>query len=82
LTACLEILETHQKPQGFNIGMNLGAAAGAGIPGHMHWHILPRWPGDTNFMPLIAETKAIPAHNATVWSELHPLFRHFEKRVK
>lgn len=61
LTAtAVSVLEDALQPDGFNVGMNLGEVAGAGVPGHLHAHVVPRWGGDTNFMPLIADTKVMP----------------------
>jgi ATP adenylyltransferase len=59
LTRMVGILDDTMHPDGYNIGVNLGKVAGAGLPGHLHWHIVPRWNGDTNFMPVLADTKVL-----------------------
>lgn len=60
LKRTIQMVKDIYECQGLNVGMNLGEVAGAGIPGHFHWHVIPRWHGDTNFFPLVAETKVIP----------------------
>ncbi len=65
-----DILTKALKPDGFNIGFNFGRAAGAGIPRHLHAHIVPRWIGDVNFMPVVADTKVLPVALDTLWERL------------
>lgn len=63
------------KPAGFNVGANLGRSAGAGFADHMHWHVVPRWEGDTNFMPVLAHTRVLSQHLAESFRLLGPLFK-------
>ena len=67
-------LEAAYGPDGMNIGMNLGQAAGAGIPKHLHGHVLPRWLGDTNFMTTIGETRVLPESLESTWRKVHERF--------
>ena len=73
---CIKILRTVIEPDGFNTGYNIGKAAGAGYDEHIHCHIVPRWEGDTNFMPVLGDVKVHPEHIRSTYEKLHP---HFKK---
>lgn len=75
LSKAITILRKTYKPQGFNLGGNIGEAAGAGVADHVHLHILPRWSGDTNFMTAIGETRVIPESVEDTWEILSAKWR-------
>ena len=74
LKLSLKVLERAYHPEGFNAGMNFGRSAGAGIVDHYHLHVIPRWPGDANFMPIVGRTRVVHEDLDKTWSRLKPLF--------
>jgi len=75
LQKSVSLIKEAITPEGFNIGMNLGRIAGAGIEDHVHFHIVPRWCGDTNFMPIVAASVVMPEHLNRAYDRLAPFFR-------
>jgi len=82
---CMSLMHASQKaleelsgPHGYNLGMNINKAGGAGIDDHLHWHIVPRWNGDTNFMPTIADVKLVSEDMERQWEKLHEYFKNMK----
>ena len=81
LDASIKVMKEAMNPQGFNIGMNLGKAAGAGIAEHAHVHVIPRWEGDTNFMSVVGHVRVIPEDLAITAAKFAPLFKKYCSEV-
>jgi ATP adenylyltransferase len=79
LRRAIGILRRVVQPDGINVGLNLGEVAGAGVADHLHWHVVPRWKGDTNFMPVLASVRVIPQHLLESYDQLRP---HFARLVE
>lgn len=75
---CMKVLKKVMRPNGFNVGLNLGTCAGAGVADHIHFHVVPRWEGDTNFLPVFADVRSIPEHLKQTYAKLLP---HFMKEI-
>jgi ATP adenylyltransferase len=79
LEMSVKVMKEAMNPDGFNIGVNIGKAAGAGIEEHFHVHVIPRWEGDTNFMSVVTNVRVIPEAVATTAANLAPLFKKYHK---
>ncbi len=77
----LRVLREAYNPQGFNVGMNIGEVAGAGMAGHIHLHVVPRWGGDNSYMGIVGETRVIPELLDQTYERLRPLFETYKREV-
>jgi ATP adenylyltransferase len=82
LKMSLKVLRKYCRPQGFNAGMNFGRSAGAGVVDHYHLHVIPRWHGDSNFMPIVGQTKVLIEDLESTYERLWPLFQEEKKRSR
>lgn len=82
LQVTTRILQSRFSPQGLNIGLNIGEAAGAGIREHLHFHLVPRWVGDSSFMAVMSETRVVPEHIESTYQELKPFFDTYKDSVE
>lgn len=83
LRESIAVLKESMRPEGFNVGLNLGRVAGAGVEAHLHFHIVPRWGGDTNYMAVVGEVRVIPEHIRATYRKLSASFeklKHMERR--
>ncbi len=78
ITGCMKIINSKLNPDGYNVGLNIGRAGGAGLEEHIHWHIVPRWSGDTNFMPVLGQTKVMMEGLEDSFIKLRPDFETLE----
>jgi ATP adenylyltransferase len=76
VAASIKLMRANLRPQAFNVGANLGSAAGAGFAEHMHWHIVPRWSGDNNFMSVLASTRVLSQSLEDSYEQLRPIFKN------
>lgn len=77
VTRSVEVLKKVMRPEGFNVGLNLGKVAGAGVEEHLHFHVVPRWNGDNNYMTVLGEVRVIPEHIEETYRKLLPCFKEF-----
>lgn len=80
LRESVAVLKKHIRPDGFNVGLNLGKTAGAGLAEHLHFHVIPRWEGDHNFMTVVADIRTIPEHIDRTFDKLLPDFQELLKK--